>query len=136
MGTKADLYLAHLRDEGYRPELDDDGDVRFKSEGFTIYVICQESDASYFQMLLPGMWTIDDDEELGRALLASTKVTREVKTVKVYVSSNRKRVDASIEAFMDPITDFKAVFERYLGVLKHCTNRFKEAMHEQMPATH
>lgn len=51
--------LDALQDEGFRPDLDADGDVAFKSEGQQLFVHCTEGDVPVMRIF--GQWQVGDD---------------------------------------------------------------------------
>lgn len=126
----AQMYMKYLTEEGYNPSLDADGDVRFKAEGFTYYIIIDEKDERYFRLLFPNFWSIDDGEELARALVAANYATMVTKVAKVYVREDGKDTSAAIEMFVDPPEQFKSTFPRCMSALRASVNTFVEKMKE------
>lgn len=124
------MYMEYLTEEGYNPSLDADGDVRFKAEGFTYYIIIDEKDERYFRLLFPNFWSIDDGEELARALVAANYATMVTKVAKVYVREDGKDTSAAIEMFVDPPEQFKSTFPRCMSALRASVNTFVEKMKE------
>ncbi|WP_426561646.1 T3SS (YopN, CesT) and YbjN peptide-binding chaperone 1 [Angustibacter sp. McL0619] len=47
-----------LLDEGYRPDIDDDGDVAVKVQGQQLYVRCTEGEITVLRVF--GQWRLDD----------------------------------------------------------------------------
>ena len=47
-----DMYVSFLLEEGYRPEVDQDGDVVFKREGRTYFIAVNAEDPGFFQLVL------------------------------------------------------------------------------------
>ncbi len=124
------MYSDYLTAEGYQPTIDADGDVRFKSEGFTYYIIIDDKDERYFRLLFPNFWSIDDGEELARALVAANYATMVTKVAKVYVRNDGKDTSASIEMFVDPPEQFAKTFPRCMSALRTAVNTFVEKMKE------
>ena len=56
-----------LLDEGYRPDIDDDGDVAVKVQGQQLYVRCTEGDFTVLRVF--GQWRLDDVDADELALL-------------------------------------------------------------------
>jgi hypothetical protein len=125
-GPKAKLYLEYLETLGYYPELDPDGDVKFKHEGRTYYVFGEEGDPVYFRLVYPNFWSIDNDDERVRVLELMSDINGEYKVVKLYPSRNDS--SASIEMFLDPLDNFKQTFPRAMGLLAECVTRFVRRM--------
>ncbi|MGI6632707.1 MAG: hypothetical protein ACOX5M_06605 [Bacillota bacterium] len=123
---KADLYMNYLREEGYAPKLDGDGDVQFKFEGLTYCIFAEEDDREYFRISLPNFWPIESEEERRQVVVACNEATAGVKVGKVYPVGDN--VWASLEMLIDPIEDFPKFFRRSLLILSACTMRFRESM--------
>ena len=47
MSKNVDQLFSYLSDEGFRPKLDDEGDIVFKYEGDTYIVIFNENDPDF-----------------------------------------------------------------------------------------
>ncbi len=124
---KRDLYFAYLAGEGYRPEVDRDGDVAFKYEGGNYYLSVDEDD-TYFRLVYPNFWSIESPDELQRAYEAASRATEKIKVAKVYVRQDARNTSAAIEMFLDPLTDFRSVFPRSLQALRAGVGSFVEAM--------
>lgn len=125
---RVELYLEYLTDEGYRPQRDADGDVVFKAEGLTYYLIVDEQDAQYFRLLHPNFWSIDSPEELLQAFEAASFASRQTKVAKVYLRDDAKNTSASVEMFLDPPDSFRLIFSRSMSAMRTCVNHFKEKM--------
>jgi len=94
---RAKLFQRFLEEEGYRPTIDNDGDIVFKHEGGTFIILVRGEDDEYFILLYPNFWEIESDEELERAYLACNTANREQKVAKVWVREDRKNVNATLE---------------------------------------
>lgn len=123
---KADLFLNYLRDEGYVPKLDNDGDVVFKAEGLTLIVFAAEDDEAYFRVVVPNFWNIENEEERDRAIRAANEVTAQMKVGKIQVVNDN--VWASVELLLDPIESFAKVFPRCVRILTTSMSEFRDAM--------
>ena len=44
------MYMDYLREEGYMPSIDEDGDILFKVAGDSYYIIIDEDDLQFFQI--------------------------------------------------------------------------------------
>jgi len=128
--ARAKLYMDYLTAEGYRPYVDEDGDVIFKSEGLTYIIIIDANDEEYFRLVLPNFWGIESGEELVRALYAANHATQTTKVAKVYVRSDGKNTWAAIEMFIRPPENFKLVFSRAMSALKTAVDDFVSTMRE------
>lgn len=79
------FYMDYLTGEGYRPEVDSDGDVSFKREGLTYYIIVTETDAEFFEMALPNIHSVTSESEREKAYLAADYSNAKSKVSKVYL---------------------------------------------------
>jgi len=125
---RAQMYVSYLREEGYAPEVDKDGDVMFKFEGGTYFVLVDEEDEMFFQIMFPSFWPIESEEEGARVEKAAQLATRITKVAKVY--RQRDNVNASVELLCVPPEAFKAVFRRALGSIQAGVSNFRAAMSE------
>ena len=125
---RAQMYVSYLREEGYAPEVDKDGDVMFKFEGGTYFVLVDEEDEMFFQIMYPSFWPIESEEERARVEKAAQLATRSTKVAKVY--PQRDNVTASVELLCVPPEAFKAVFRRALRCIQAGVTKFRAAMSE------
>lgn len=113
--NKRDVYMEVLREEGYLPKLDTDGDIRFKKEGTEFWLFINEDDETYFQLVLP-LFQVDEETEMGSTVAAASAVTGQIKAAKVLVTGSGLCV-ATIEQFLTSPSDLSVLLERYLSVL-------------------
>jgi hypothetical protein len=123
-----DQLLEYLKREGFRPEIDDDGDICFKLEGGVYFLIFDPSDALYLRLLYPNFWSIDSKEELARALHHANGVSRDIKVAKVVVNAKEDDVSCAVELFMPVVMDFELVFYRSVRVIQDAVRLFAERM--------
>lgn len=124
--TKAEMYFEFLKEDGYLPRYDNDGDIVFKVEGLSYLLFASEDDEEYFRLALPFFWKIESSEERQRVLAAASRVNAEIKVVKVYPVEDN--VWASVELLFNPADGFKPVFNRALRVLRAGVDHFSELM--------
>lgn len=124
--SQAEAYIEFLQAEGYRPELDDAGDIVFKCEGRYYCVTVDEDDPLYFRLVFPNFWSIDSEPERHWARVAAAEVTAEFKVVKLY--SQHDEMQAATELFLARSGDFKLLFERCITALQGAVRRFCEVM--------
>ena len=125
---RAQMYVSYLREDGYALEIDEDGDVMFKFEGGTYFVLVDEEDEMFFQIMFPSFWPIESEEEGARVEKAAQLATRITKVAKVYRQLDN--VNASVELLCVPPEAFKAVFRRALGSIQAGVSNFRAAMSE------
>ena len=124
--TKKHLFMQFLKEEGFRPKIDEDDDIIFKCEGKSYYLEASETDESYFRLILPNFWQIDTPEEEQHALIAMSEVNAEIKVAKIY--QRMENIHATVEMFIDPMEGFKRVFPRCLGCIQAAISTFSDKM--------
>ena len=96
--TKKEQIMATLEKMGYRPELDNDGDILLRYQMKSIFVLTGDEDDSYVSVMLPQFHEIEEGKET-LVLAVCNKMTRELKLAKVYVDQTFKNVSATCEFF-------------------------------------
>ncbi len=122
------LYMETLAEEGYRPKMDEDGDIVFKSEGKTLYIRMYPDDTEYLQLVLPNFWKIESEEERELANIAANYATRVTKVAKVFTT--KANTCASIEMFLPVPEQFAKVINRCVCALRNGAEHFAEKMQE------
>ena len=77
MGQLKEKCINYLREEGYCPTVDNDGDVMFKVQGATLFLMDDENDETFLKIWLPQFWSLDDDQERAKAHFVSNKLNKE-----------------------------------------------------------
>ena len=74
--------LDALQSEGFRPEVDADGDVSYKVEGQQLFVRCVDGEPAMMRVF--GQWQITDDlpQDITKQLLAANDVSLSLNIVK------------------------------------------------------
>jgi len=108
----------YLSNEGYRPEIDEDGDLVFKVEGLTYYIFTEpEKNGTYYYTSLILYFTTDDTTEAAAAELCNT-ISKNYKIVQCFSMPrpDTGKIVFSIGAscFAREATDFTDVFPRLL----------------------
>lgn len=129
MGKKATVFMNWLSEEGYRPTLDDDGDVQFKYEGLTFILFGEEEDSTYFRLVLPAFHEFSDENSKAVAYLAAVEIAHQYKVAKIYFVKDTAW--AAAEMFIDPIENFSKVLERCLKLLVSAGRDFVNRMEEE-----
>jgi hypothetical protein len=115
-----------LKEEGFLPRIDEDGDLVFKSEGKTMFIPADSNDEEFLRISLPNFWSIDSDEERDAAAMVCCKVNKTVKVAKVCIVEDN--VWASVELFASPIQSVHDVFLRCITVLNLAVAEFRREM--------
>ncbi|TWE07913.1 hypothetical protein [Rudaeicoccus suwonensis] len=76
-----------LQDEGFRPDIDTDGDVSFKVEGQQLFVRCMEGEPAMMRIF--GQWQITEDlpQDVLKHLLAANDVTLSLNIIKTGIAN-------------------------------------------------
>lgn len=96
--AKRDMLMGILEDMGYKPQIDQDGDLLIRHEMKSIYVIVGDEDDPRVVLLLPQFVEVEEDE-IVLVLTACNNVTREIKMAKVFLERSLKAVSASCEFY-------------------------------------
>jgi hypothetical protein len=120
------VIMEHVRSEGYVPTIDNDGDILFKAEGRSYFVILDENDEQFYRLVFPNFWSIDDDVERERVIRAASVATAKTKVAKVFPVKDDTW--ASIELFLSSPEQFNSVFARSLSALQSAVRTFRETM--------
>ena len=129
MATLQNVCMEFLQEEGYRPSIDDDGDIMFKSQGFTLFIRTYNDDDVYLKVMLPGFWSIESDQEREKVYYVANKVASEYKVAKVNVIKDNTY--ASCEIFIsadDP--QIKRIVGRLINILLGVRSDFAQYMNQ------
>lgn len=123
------MYQEYLSDEGYKPEVDEDGDVRFKREGKTYFINVEAADPECFRLVLANIWPIESEEERQQVFVVMDHCNAQSKVAKAYMVKDN--VWVAIETFIAKPEDFKAIFPRSLSALDHGVSLYAKRMREE-----
>ncbi len=123
------LYLDALEKEGYRPELDQDGDVRFRHEGSSYFIEVREDDPMFFRVVLPNFWDIESPKERARIIEAANTTCSDIKVAKVFIVRNDTW--CAVELFLAQQEHFIPILQRCLLAIRAAVNTFSEHMRSE-----
>lgn len=85
---------------GYRPKLDEEGDIMIRYQMKEVYVMVfeEEDDAPFINVMLPQFYKMEDGEEM-LVLALCNKMTRNMKMVKTYIDESYTKVSAACHFF-------------------------------------
>jgi hypothetical protein len=124
--ARTELYVEFLKQEGYLPKVDKDGDVFFKREGFNFFIAVDEKDPCFFQLVLPGLWEIESAAEKEKVQDSINHANLETKTAKGYIVGGK--VWVSVEIFVESPEDFRPVFSRCVNSLASWAKKYVDKM--------
>ena len=127
--TKKELVVNVLEEMGFRPHEDEDGDVTFRYEMKSIYVMVGDESEPYLVLVMPQFYEIEGGEE-HIALAVCNKMTRELKLVKVYVDQTFKNVSANCEFYYMDEDSLKSNMENSLKILGVVRTLFRKTRNE------
>lgn len=122
------MYLDILSQEGFVPELMEYDEIRFKYEGLTCYLAVDKDDEQFFSLSIPGIWSIDSEEERSYVSRACLEASLGTKCAKIYPRD--KYVDAVMEQFYSPPDSFRSNFDRCLSALRYGMDQFLDKARE------
>lgn len=96
--NKKELILQTLEKMGYKPMIDNDGDIMLYYQMKSVFVLAGNEEEKYVCVMLPQFYEIKDGEEI-LVLTICNKITRELKLAKVYIDQTFKNVTATCEFF-------------------------------------
>ncbi len=126
---KSELVCSVLKEMGYNPTVDDDGDVMFRYQMKALYVMIGNEDETYLSLLLPQFYTIEEGEDT-LVLATCNKLTRDIKLVKFYVDCNCESVSATCEFYYNDEESLRCSLEHSLDVLSVARTIFRKAKRE------
>lgn len=119
---KSDLIKEWLSSEGYRYDVDNDGDIHFKYQGIHMFFTVDSRDEIYFRLIVPNIYQENGDH--AKVLEACNTICQEMKVVKAYVI--RGSLWLAIEMFIDSSPEIGDFFERCCMLLHAAFQRAGE----------
>lgn len=116
--------------EGFRCDVDDDGDIHLRHEGRDVFILLDADDPAYVRFLVPDVWKASGEAgERSVALVVGNSLNSSFKALKVSLRSNGT-VYAAVELFLDGFDSFRNVAPRCLDLLGAATWEFRSRMRE------
>lgn len=107
-----------LKEEGFMPEIDSDGDIKFKSEGHTTYVEISKTDENPMYVKLSRFFSYPEDVT-AETLEMATKELNRYKGIKVTCFESSYSIRA--EMFVRDSNAFNSVFYKLNGLIYSCS---------------
>jgi len=120
----AEWYQELLTNLGFKPQIDEEGDVYFEHNNLKHTVIVDENDLEYFQMFTTVPWKIVNEDEYSRAMVACMETTREHKVAKIWIGEFLPQVFATVEAHILYPLAIEPLFWKYLNSLHAAIETF------------
>lgn len=115
----SELVKDWLSNEGYKHEVDEDGDIRFKYQGKTFFCTSDKRDEQYFRIIMPNIYQIENNRM--KVLEAVNTVSRDMKVVKAFVVEDS--VWLGVEMFVDSSPEVEDFMDRCLNLLQAAFER-------------
>lgn len=112
--TTEELVKQYLSSEGYKYEVDGDGDIRFKYEGTNLFFTVDKNDQYFFRLIMPGIYQLENNK--AKVLEAINTVTRDIKVLKAFLVEDHLWL--AVEIFIDSTPELEDFFPRCMGILK------------------
>ena len=128
MGTKTEQYLEMLSEEGFRPAVDNQGDIVFKYEGIKLHIVVSEKDPEYFKVIDYNLWIAESEDERKKAERVARQLNIGYKVVKVLQNDNGFGI--TIEMFVPSLDVIPPVLNRILDTIKFVRNEFVDLMNK------
>jgi len=121
------IYLEHLRQEGYVPSVDIDGDIQFKVSGDNYFIIIDENDLQFFQIYMGfSLGSIPTQDAFNAANFSN----RRSKVAKTSISSDGRVASITVELILNDPRDFVPVFSRALSLIRNAESIFRSHINE------
>lgn len=127
--NKRELILRVIEGLGYKPQVDDDGDVMIRYQMKTIFVLVGDEDDTYTLLTMPNFCDVEDGAE-HIALAVCNKLTRDLRSAKVYVDQTFKYVSANCEFYYTDEASLKLNIENTLKILGVVRTLYKKTQDE------
>ena len=127
------LHVEFLAEQGFRPKVDDEGDIHFRYEG-RHHFIMETQDEHYFHLLFPNFFPLSNETEVREAAVAASAASCATKVAKVYLNPAHDNVSVSVELLVAEPADVHAHFLRCLGIIGTATGKFLEEMSARLAA--
>ena len=124
------MYISYLMEQGYQASVDSDGDIKFKAEGRTFFIIVYDDDLQFFSVLFPNFWEIESLAEKEKVFEVANYLNRSIKVVKTYINPREDNVSIGVEIFLNKPEDFKVNFNRIVDLLMSTVREFRDRMSE------
>lgn len=121
--NRQDIYMKYLSLQGYNAFIDEEGDICFKSEGKTYFIIIEDNNNEITTLLYPNIISVDSEQERILVAQAVSYVNRTAKIAKAYINTS-DWVSISIELLLKEAQDFELLFERMMQLIMYAEYEF------------
>lgn len=115
--TRHEMVVSVLQSLGFKPQIDNEGDIFVRYQMKAFYVMGSNSDdEDYLVVVFPQMYEVNEGEET-KVLAVCNKITREIKLTKVYIDQTLKNVSASCEFYYNGEESLKTCLYKAIEIL-------------------
>ena len=126
--TKHEMVVSVLQYLGFKPQIDDDGDIFVRYQMKTFYVMgTHTDDEDYLVVVFPQMYEVDEGEET-KVLATCNYMNREIRLTKVYIDRTLKSVSASCEFYYNGEEGLKTCLDKAIEILGMVRSTFIKTM--------
>ena len=127
----AEAIAEFLSNEGFRPTIDEDCEVRFSFMDSDYWVQPHEDDPCYFRLIAPIREFEASEAGRNRAARAASDASATVKSAKAFVvGADPPYVYCVADGFYDTPSGFQCVFDRALYAIQAATGVIDDALGE------
>lgn len=117
-----------LKEGGFVPKRDDDGDIIVNVQGFTFLVLV--SNDIFVRVWLPKFWSLDSEQEFAKAHFVANRLNKEYRVGKIYIDENDTHCLA--EFFIDKNdAQLKTILLRMFDILLNMRMEFSIHMRSE-----
>jgi|GEM_PF-995004 len=121
----AKMYMNYLAQEGFRPEIDSDGDIQFKVRGSNYFIIVNETDLQFFHIYTGFSLDNMTMEETYNLINYANRRSKVAKLSLSSPSSDKLNVSITAELLLNNPDNFSAIFSRALSLIDNAKNIFQ-----------
>ncbi|MDR2194429.1 MAG: YbjN domain-containing protein [Treponema sp.] len=125
------MYLDLLKEEGYKGNIDEDGDIAFKYEGKTYWIIIDEEEPEFFALYYGSIWGFQDDGDILKGLRAANAINKNKRLIKMYIDEEEDSIGVDVELFVQEPKDFVSYLLRSLCMIQETIYSFSRDMEKK-----
>ena len=127
--NNSEMAIQVVKELGYKPIIDNDGDVFFRVQLKGFYILGTRNDNDLISVHFPQFWDIEEGEDV-KYLAACNKLTRELKLVKTFIDDSLKSVSASCEFYCTNMESMRNNIEHSSKILCIIRSIFRRTLND------
>jgi len=125
------LFNEQLAEEGYRPHIDEDGDIVFRSQGKTYVVSVDPADAQFFRLGAYCLYTLSGEAAANKAHRIGHELAMRFKGTKALIVEDQV-VHVVLESVLVEPEHFATVLERLLAIAREAVPWLLAELHREL----